>query len=755
MRFFSLVAILLISSAWGQAKDTRQLIAFEQQSWQNLVQVQARTKEEFVKLSISHHGELLESDKEALTVTLNLSDIQLEKLKRLGFTVSAAESWKRQRTAQLNQLLNRKITKQQISIPGYPCYPTVEETFADAEQLATDHATLAQWIDVGDSWNKTRERGGYDLWVLKITNQTVTEEKPILFVHSAMHAREYSTAALNLDFAKQLLNDYATDADTRWIVDYHEIHLMFQMNPDGRKFAESGLYWRKNVNDLHCEGSPGVDLNRNFSFFWDWTDGIGSSGDACSSTYRGPYAGSEPETEAVENYVRSLFSDNRGEDDSDAAPLDTSGMHIDLHSYSELILWPWGHSYDAAPNGPQLQTLGRKLASFNDYYPTQSTGLYPTDGTSDDVSYGELGVAAITFELGTEFFQACEVYNAEIKPDNLAALKYAAKVVRAPYLLPAGPDLLQLRGNTSAQPQIRPGDSLTITVTADDTRFNNNNGSEPTHNITAVSYFVNTPPWQTGATPIAMNASDGNFNSGVETATAEIDTTGWALGEYMIYTQAEDNAGNVGPVSALLVTVNNNQSPVADFSVTCDDLNCQFDASNSSDDSAILSYQWQISDGTELTGVTASHSFSELGSYQITLTVTDDQGAIGEHNMTLELTAPNQRPVADFSVTCQHLNCALDASNSSDDSAINSYEWRISDGTRLSGQTVNHTFTAKGTYNIELTVVDDANANDVETKSVTVKAKSSSGGALVWFSVMLLALIRVRKNLKCSAKKIL
>ncbi|PWK54179.1 M14 family zinc carboxypeptidase [Pleionea mediterranea] len=744
MKLFSLVALMCFSYSWAQAKNIRQLISVEQQGWQNLVQVQAKSKEDFFKLSISHHGELLESNKDALTVTLNLTDAQLEKLNNLGFDITVADSWKQQRKAQLNQLLDRKLTKQLTGIPNYPCYPTVEETYADAEQLATDHSTLTEWIDVGDSWSKTRERGGYDLRVLKITNQSVTDEKPVLFVHSAMHAREYTTAALNLAFAKQLLNSYATDADTRWIVDHHEVHLMFQMNPDGRKYAETGVLWRKNVNDLHCQSSPGIDLNRNFSYFWNSTDGVGSSGDACANTYRGPLAASEPETEVVEAYVRSIFSDNRGESDSDAAPLDTPGMHIDLHSYSELVLWPWGHDYDPAPNGPQLQTLGRKLASFNDYYPTQSTGLYPTDGTSDDVSYGELGVAAITFELGTAFFQSCEVYNTQVKPDNLEALKYAAKVVRAPYKLPAGPDLLQLRGNTSSHPQILPGDTLSITATADDTRFNNSNGDEPTQDITAVSLFVNTPPWQMGTTPIPMTASDSSFNSGVEAVSAEVNTTGWALGEYVIYIQAQDSEGNNGPVSALLVTVNSNQSPLADFSVTCDSLDCHFDASNSSDDSSIESYQWQLSDGAQLTGVTANHRFVESGSYQITLIVTDDRGATGEQSMMLEITAPNQNPEAEFSVSCEHLSCTLNASSSTDDTAISSYDWQLSDGASLSGQTVSHSFSNAGSYSVELTVTDDAGANDVRTRSITVKAKSSSGGALVWFSLMFLTLIRYR-----------
>ena len=113
-----------------------------------------------------------------------------------------------------------------------------------------------------------------------------------------------------------------------------------------------------------------------------------------------------------------------------------------MHSFSELVLWPWGFGSQLAPNSTALQTLGRRFAWFNDYYPEQSIGLYPTDGTTDDFAYGELGLAAYTFELGTSFFQDCGTFENTILPDNLQALLYAAKTSRTPYITPAGPDTL-------------------------------------------------------------------------------------------------------------------------------------------------------------------------------------------------------------------------------------------------------------------------------------------------------------------------
>ena len=133
-----------------------------------------------------------------------------------------------------------------------------------------------------------------------------------------------------------------------------------------------------------------------------------------------------------------------------------------MHSYNQLVLWPWGFTSTDAPNGAAMQTLGRKFAWFNDYLPEQSFDLYVTDGTTDDFTYGDLGVAAYTFEIGTDFFQDCGTFENQILPDNIQALIYAAKAARAPYISPAGPDAvdLGLSGNIVA-----PGDSVTLSAT--------------------------------------------------------------------------------------------------------------------------------------------------------------------------------------------------------------------------------------------------------------------------------------------------
>jgi carboxypeptidase T len=462
--------------------------------------------------------------------------------------------------AQLTEEVTRPhvaLPGQVTAIPGYPCYRTVEETYATAQAIVTAHPDLASWTSVGLSWERTQPGGspGYDMMVLRLTNSAVPGPKPKFFAMGGIHAREYATAELATRFAEYLVDNYGVDPDVTWLLDYHEVHLMLQSNPDGRKIAETGTLWRKNTdNDDGCStpSSWGTDLNRNFEFQWGCCGG--SSGSPCAETYRGPGAGSEPETQAVQNYIVAQFPDQREDPLTAPAPVTATGVFLDIHSYSQLVLWPWGFTYSTAPNSTALQTLGRKFAYFNHYTPDQSVGLYPTDGTTDDFAYGERGVAAYTFEIGTSFFQDCPTFENVILPDNLPALLYAAKVVRTPYLTPAGPDALDVVATPGG---VAPGDAVHLTATVNDTRYNNSNGTEPTQNIAAAEYYIDVPPWVTSPTPVAypMTAVDGTFNQKIEAVEATLDTTGLGNGRHTIFVRGQDVAGNWGAFSAVFVYI--------------------------------------------------------------------------------------------------------------------------------------------------------------------------------------------------------
>ncbi|HKV09778.1 MAG TPA: M14 family zinc carboxypeptidase [Thermoanaerobaculia bacterium] len=553
------------------------------------------------------------------------------------------------------------------SIPSYSCYRTVEETFSSAQALVTANPALATFNDVGDSWEKSIGRTGYDLKVLKLTNSAIAGPKPKLLLNSGLHAREYTPVELALRFAESLISGYGTDADATWLLDYHEIHLLLQSNPDGRKKAEAGASWRKNVNENYCgatSSSRGADLNRNFAFMWGCCNG--SSTNPCNDTYRGPSAASEPEAQALQAYMAAIFPDQRGPNMTDAAPATTSGLYIDLHSSGKLMLWPWGMTASVAPNGTALQTLGRKLAYFNGHSPQQSVGLYPTDGATDDHCYGTLGIASLTIELGTAFFESCTYFTNTLLPANLPVLKYAAKVARTPYLTPAGPETVSVSLSAgSTAPGVAAGTNVTLTASINDSRFNNTNGTEPSQNIAAAEMYVDTPPWGAAPLPIALAAADGAFSSTSETVTASLPTAGLSAGRHILFVRGKDAANNWGAVSAIFLYISSgggNTAPSVTITAPANGsslasgtaVTFSGTASDPQDGNLSSSLVWTSSlDGTIGSGASFSTSALSAGSHTITAAVTDSGSLSGSASISVTVTSGGSVTVTFYSVAAQ------------------------------------------------------------------------------------------------------
>ncbi len=556
-----------------EAAEVCQIVTSQEQV---VVRVYYKEMKEIELLSSFDLFEFNNQNEKYVLVAIEKSNIP--QIEALGFKVEIDP----QETEQFNlpaTLQGADIT----TIPGYGCYRTVEETFTRAQQLAGTHPTLATWTDRGDSWEKSvGQSDGYDMMVLKITNQAIQVEKPKLFIIGSIHAREYTAAEMALRYAEYLLTNYGINPDVTWVVDYHEIHIMFMANPDGRKEAEAGRSWRKNTNENYCgvtSTSRGADLNRNFSYQWG---GAGASTNVCDGTYRGPSPDSEPETRAIRDYMLSIFPDQRGTGAA-AAPADTTGIFIDLHSYGGYVLWPWGYTNSASPNDAQLQTLGRKMGYFNNYQPGQTgQDLYTCSGVTNDFAYGELGIAAYTIEMGTKFFESCTTFENTIAPANLNALLYAGKVVRTPYMTPLGPDAISLALTDGV---VFAGETPTLTATINDTRYNQNYGSEPVQIITQAQYYIDTPPWMPGAVANPMTATDG-FNSNIENVTATINTSGLSQGRHTLFVRGLDQGGNWGALSAIFLTVefsDNNPPSANDLSVTVNEDDSQFITLSGSD----------------------------------------------------------------------------------------------------------------------------------------------------------------------------
>jgi carboxypeptidase T len=465
---------------------------------------------------------------------------QVEELRARGFRISIDEP----QTA---------VIRHQVGTQTFNGgYSTVPEMRAMLEDRAARYPNLADFFIYGSSWQKLNSQGGHDLFGIRLTNTLIPGPKPTFFLMAAIHARELSVSELALRFIDHLLQGYGVDADATWLLDEHLIVVVPVVNPDGRRLAEQGYFQRKNMNPTNgfgCANPPtptnqlGIDLNRNFNFKWGTVNT--PSEPACGQTYPGPIAESEPETQEIQDLVRTLIPDQRGAGDNDPAPLTTTGLLLTLHSYGNLVLWPWGYTGNTAPNAGDLSLIGRKFAGYNGYTPQQSIQLYPTSGTTDDWSYGELGIPSFTFEVGLSW-GTCGGFmppyscldgetNGSFWPLNLPAFLYAARIARTPYRLVRGPtvETLNLIGDEG-------GTELRALV--DEQR----NGGQ---RIAAAEYYLDTPPWR-GGTPIPMTALDGSFDSVVETATA---TVGTLTGRHIAFVRSQDEAGNWGPVRAIFI----------------------------------------------------------------------------------------------------------------------------------------------------------------------------------------------------------
>jgi carboxypeptidase T len=300
-------------------------------------------------------------------------------------------------------------------------YHNYAELTAEVDKVVADHPELASKFSVGTSYE------GRDLMGIKISDNVGTDEAEpeVLFTHH-QHAREHLTVEMAVYLLNTLTDGYGSDERVTNMVNEREIWILPDLNPDGGEFdIATGDYrsWRKNRQPNDGSSSVGTDLNRNWDYNWGCCGG--SSGDPGSDTYRGAAAESAPEVKKVADFVRSRVIGGTQQ----------LKAHIDFHTYSELVLWPYGFTYDdTAPGLTQDDrdahaALGESMAASNGYTPEQASDLYITDGTIDDWMWGVHKIFTYTFEMypsgfgGGGFYPPDEVIGEETARNKDAVLQ--------------------------------------------------------------------------------------------------------------------------------------------------------------------------------------------------------------------------------------------------------------------------------------------------------------------------------------------
>lgn len=292
--------------------------------------------------------------------------------------------------------------------------------------LVQTYPTLCIMDSMGLSYENRQMYG------LKISdNPSVSEpSEPGVFVCALHHSREWATPEVVLFFADSILRAYSSNWAMQELINNHEIWIFPAINPDGYVWDyPAQRSWRKNRQPFNLV--IGTDINRNYmgscdgNRFGMWgalTSGAQSSHYPSSETFLGSYGASSPEITNVVNFFK------------------THNINTcqSFHSYSELVLWPWGYQNNPTPDnslfvrvGTAMANMITKVSGSGTYTPGQIPSLYPVSSGCDDWVYGwnrwVNGVPCLAFtnEVGTSFYQSVSQLD-QICRQNFKSIYYLA-----------------------------------------------------------------------------------------------------------------------------------------------------------------------------------------------------------------------------------------------------------------------------------------------------------------------------------------
>ncbi len=263
---------------------------------------------------------------------------------------------------------------------------TLSEVMDELDEMRATYPNLiTAKFKIGNIDNDTTLEGR-NIFAVKIsdnpdTDETATE-KEVLYT-SLIHAREPASMQQLIWYMWYMLENYGTNDEIKYLVDNLEMYFIPVINADSYEYnyatnPDGGGMWRKNKRDNNnnqtfSEYNDGVDLNRNFGYQWGYDDS-GSSPDSSTQTYRGKSAFSEPTTQIIRDFTNShnfLLAHNH-------------------HTYSNLVIFPFGYEEIHAPDDAFLRTSATLMASENGYTVGQGWEiLYTVNGDADDWMYGD------------------------------------------------------------------------------------------------------------------------------------------------------------------------------------------------------------------------------------------------------------------------------------------------------------------------------------------------------------------------------
>jgi murein tripeptide amidase MpaA len=419
-------------------------------------------------IQISEHGIRFAAGT-GYTVTALAAPDQIRELRQNGYAVVQHED-----ADELGKIRQREVGQgnryTSAAAAAAPGYLNVEEV--ESATLAAAAAPFSRFAELITLPYPSCE--GRRCHALRIGSGSGADRTGVYFL-GGVHAREWGSCDILINFIECIEQAYLngtaltfgpktfSTAEIKTVVDTLDIVIFPQANPDGRHYSmnvDSG--WRKNRRPAPAlKGCPGVDINRNYDFLWDFPKYFSPSSktltstDPCDDCYQGEAAFSEPETRNA-RWIVDKFTNTR--------------FFIDLHSYGPQISYRWGDdedqtehpdmnfmnsAYDGARgvDGPYKEYIpagdlraslslaaalhdGIKAVRGTDYFIGPAYSLYATAGASDDYFYSrhftdrsQPKILSYTLEWGEDFHPRYEEMRHIIDEVTAGLLAFCLEVV--------------------------------------------------------------------------------------------------------------------------------------------------------------------------------------------------------------------------------------------------------------------------------------------------------------------------------------
>ncbi len=301
--------------------------------------------------------------------------------------------------ADLAKHYEQQLTRGRVNAMGFGYgsmggFYTFNEVLTQLDSLRLLYPNL---ISVRDSVGRSVQ--GRAVWAVKI-GSSQSAGKPEVLYTALHHAREPEGMMSVLYYMWWLLENYATNPEAAYLVNHRQQWFIPVVNPDGYEYnrqtnPNGGGMWRKNRRD-NGGGIYGVDPNRNYGPMYMWNSPYapnGSSLTPSSETYRGTAPFSEPENQAIDNFMR-------------AHNIKTC---LNYHTYGNYLIYPYGYLVRENPDSLIYRDWAYDMTAVNRF--TNGTDMqtvnYSTRGVSDDYMYGDTTkprTYTMTPEVGTTGF---------------------------------------------------------------------------------------------------------------------------------------------------------------------------------------------------------------------------------------------------------------------------------------------------------------------------------------------------------------